>query len=342
MYHVGGPMHMRTIHVVFAVVVAALLVSSPASAGTVGLLVAGDLKKQPVIETTLEPWLAAKGHEVRRGGLDEKAVNKIVDCFILSDQRCAEPTIKQAGVDRFLFVMVELSLDTSTKNSEITIKLTGWLFDPDGSSISAKIACKRCSNETLIPTTEELARTLFEHAEVGTGRLSVTSVPAGATVVVDGAASGTTPFKQNLRSGSHVIELQLDRHEPERREVVVAKNDTAAIEIAMRAVGSPPRSTWRRRLPVMLMGGGGALVLTGLILFAADQDCFEGGPCDVGNDDAEYRNSAPAGMALAIAGGVAIGTGAYLYIRDRRKPPTTVAAPWVAPNAAGLALGTRF
>jgi hypothetical protein len=333
---------MRPIQLAFGFVVIVLFLAAPASAGTLGLLVAGDLKKQPVIETTLEPWLASNGHQVRMGILDEKAVNKIVDCFILSDQRCAEPAVKQVGLDRFLFVMVELSLDTSTKNSEITIKLTGWLFLPDGSSISAKIACKQCSNETLIPTTEELARTLFEHAAVGTGRISVTSAPAGATVAIDGALVGTTPFAQSLRSGPHVVVLELGKHKLERREVAIAKGETIAVNVAMQSEGKKTGSSLRRNLPYILMGSGAALALTGMVLFAADQDCLEGGPCDVGNDESEFRNSAPVGLAIAAAGGAAIGTGAYLYIRGRRRPPTTVASPWVTSTTAGIAFGTRF
>jgi hypothetical protein len=115
----------------FASVVGLLLVlvaaaATPARAGTLGLVVSGDPAKQPVIETTLEPWLSKAGYEVRMGVLEKKEVDKIVDCFILTDQSCAEPTVAGAGVAGLLFVMVEVKRDTKTQKDDV--KLTGWLF----------------------------------------------------------------------------------------------------------------------------------------------------------------------------------------------------------------------
>jgi hypothetical protein len=122
-----------------------ILIAVPARAGTLGLVVSGDPAKQPVIETTLEPWLQRAGYDVRLGVLEQKEIDKIVDCFILTDQRCAEPTVGGAGVAGLLFVMVEVKRDLATKQDEV--KLTGWLFSADGKALVAQsVYCRDCRN----------------------------------------------------------------------------------------------------------------------------------------------------------------------------------------------------
>ena len=336
---------MRSLRLTFAaaiaVVAATALAAAPARAGTLGLTVAGEPAKQPVIETTLEPWLARAGHQVRLRALDAKATDKLVDCFILTDQRCAEPVVKQARLDGFLFVMVEVKRDTKAQTDEI--RLTGWLFGADGGAIASQsVYCKACRNDTLGPTAEDLARTLFSVADVGTGRVKITSAPTGARVAIDGAAAGATPLEQGLRSGPHVIELDLGGHYPERREITVAKGATAEVDVPLRRIETPPPAGKRGPLPFVAMGAGAALVITGAVMIAIDQDCTAGGPCDVATTEREYRNSAPVGVGLAAAGVVAAGAGVYLYLRAPKAASTAVAAPWVTPSAAGVAVGARF
>ena len=336
---------MRPLRLVHALIAAAvLLVAAPASAGTLGLLIAGEPAKQPVIEMTLEPWLARAGHDVKLHVLSQPSIDKLVDCFILTDQRCAEPLVKPTGLDQFLFVMVEVKRDTKVGTDEI--RLTGWLFGAGGASIAAQsVYCKQCRNDTLGPTAEDLARTLFSLADPGTGTLSVRTTPPGARVAIDGEPAGATPLEQGLRSGPHVVELSLDGHYPERREVTVAKGAAATVDVPMRALGAggPESGPRRGPLPFVVMGAGAALIATGAVMVAIDQDCEEGGPCDVGPDQKTYRNSAPIGVGL-VAGGVAVaGAGVYLFLtRGRSSSATTVAAPWVSSSGGGLAVGGRF
>ncbi|OGQ23918.1 MAG: hypothetical protein A2138_10930 [Deltaproteobacteria bacterium RBG_16_71_12] len=44
----------------------------------------------------------------------------------------------------------------------------------------------------------------------GTAVLTVTTVPPGATVKLDGELFGTSPMQKRLRTGSHLVELELD------------------------------------------------------------------------------------------------------------------------------------
>lgn len=56
----------------------------------------------------------------------------------------------------------------------------------------------------------ELAARLAEH---GVQQISVSSIPAGATIVVDGKALGTTPIYVDLPPGAHHLEFHLQHYE---------------------------------------------------------------------------------------------------------------------------------
>lgn len=324
------------------------LLAAPARAGTLGLVVSGDPAKQPVIETTLEPWLHKAGYEVRLGVLEQQEVDKIVDCFILTDQRCAEPTVAGAGVASFLFVMVEVKRDTQTSKDEV--KLTGWLFSGDGKALVAQsVYCRDCRNDTLGPTSEDLARALFSQSDAGTGRIAVTTKPAGAMVAVDGAAVGATPLEHGLRAGPHVVDITLSGHHPLRRDVEIGKDKLVNLDVTMHPSDQPLPGAGRGPLPYVVLGGGLVLAGTGVALFLMDQDCVANGPCDVPNTDATYRNSAPLGLGLAAAGAVAIGVGAYLTLRAPKSAsgsassaPAAVPVGWVTPGGGGVGFRTRF
>jgi hypothetical protein len=316
--------------------------AAPARAGTLGLVVAGDPAKQPVIETTLEPWLGKEGHEVRLGVLDRKEVDKIVDCFILTDQPCAESTVAGAGVASLLFVMVEVKRDSKTGKDEV--KLTGWLFAGDGKALLAQsVYCRDCRNDTLGPTAEDLARALFSMADAGTGRLTITTTPSGARVSVDAASVGATPLEHGLRAGPHVVDITLDGHVPVRRDIEVNKDKTVTLDIKLERDGGGKGGGGKRGpLPYVALAGGVALVGTGVAFYLMDQDCAANGPCDVPNTQETYRDTAALGIGLAAGGAVLLGVGAYLSLRKAPAAPATTPVGWVAPGGGGVGVTTRF
>ena len=334
----------------FASVVWLLLVlaAAPAHAGTLGLIVSGDPAKQPVIETTLEPWLQKAGYDVRMGVLEQKEIDKIVDCFILTDQACAETTVGGAGVAGLLFVMVEVNRDARTKKDEV--KLTGWLFSGDGKALVAQsVYCRDCRNDTLGPTAEDLARALFSQTGSGTGRINVTSKPAGAKVAVDGAPVGATPIEHGTRSGPHVVDVTLDGFHAVRRNIDVGKDKTVALELTMVPSDQPLPGAKKGPLPYIVLVGGIAMAGAGVTLYLMDQDCEANGPCDVPNTQETYRNSAPLGIGLAAAGAVAIGVGVFLTTRSpasssgsAARAPAATPVGWVTPGGGGVGISTRF
>jgi hypothetical protein len=324
-------------------VLGVLALAAPADAGTLGLVVAGDPAKQPVIESTLEPWLSSAGHEVRLGVLDKKEVDKIVTCFILRDQICAGPHAAGAGVATLMFVMVELNRDTRTGTDEI--KLTGWLFSGDGKPLfEASVYCRDCRNDTLGPTAEDLARDLLKKVSVGTGRLTVVTVPAGARVSIDSTPVGATPLDHGLRAGHHVVDITLDGHKDVRREIEVSKDKVVPIEVQLepgtgRAISDGGKS--KGPLPYVAIAGGVALLGTGVAFYLMDQDCVAGGACDVSSSDRTYRDTAPLGIGLAAGGAAVLGAGIYLALRT--SPPSSPrTVGWVTPRGGGLGVTGRF
>ncbi len=72
-----------------------------------------------------------------------------------------------------------------------------------------------------------------------TGVLTVTSVPLGATVTVDGAVIGTSPLQKRVRTGSHVVELALAGYEPFREVVDVPSAGLSFLQ-PLKALPPPP------------------------------------------------------------------------------------------------------
>lgn len=72
-----------------------------------------------------------------------------------------------------------------------------------------------------------------------TGVLTVTTVPLGAAVTLDGEPIGTSPIQKRVRTGSHMVELTLDGFEP-FREVVTVPSEGLAFLQPLKALPPPP------------------------------------------------------------------------------------------------------
>jgi|GEM_PF-3395564 len=309
--------------------------AASAHAGALGLIVAGEPAKQPVIETTLEPWLESRGYDVQLRVADPKVADKLVDCFIITDQRCGEAAVAKLGLASTLFVMVEVHHDTATNSDEV--KLTGWLYGDQGLAIASQsVFCRSCKNDTLGPTVEDLAQSLFAVAGEGTGRVRIVSSPAGAAVLIDGARVGATPWEQGLRAGPHTVTVELARHQSHTAQIDVKKDAVAEVDVALVSYVTTP-TAGRAKWPLALAGVGAALAVTGVVLIALDEDV-----ADAGTTEATYFDSATGGVALLGAGLVAAGAGTFLYLRSG-KPAATTPTAWIDPGrGGGVGLVGRF
>jgi hypothetical protein len=72
-----------------------------------------------------------------------------------------------------------------------------------------------------------------------TAVLTVTTVPHGATVTLDGEAVGTSPLQKRVRTGSHVVELALAGYEPFREVVDVPSAGLPFLQ-PLKALPPPP------------------------------------------------------------------------------------------------------
>jgi len=66
-------------------------------------------------------------------------------------------------------------------------------------------------------------------------RLSISSNPAGAKIIVDGKEVGAAPLKDHLLlPGEHKLELGLDGHQPVSRDFATRKGETLSLDLELR------------------------------------------------------------------------------------------------------------
>ncbi len=323
------------------IVLAVVGVAARARAGGFGLIAGGDEAKQPLVETELGPWLEKSGHADVRVGAKALAANQItqvVNCFILADQACAKAAVASGKLDGLLFVMVEVERDPAAGGDRI--KVTGWLYGPDGAPIAAQsLFCNDCRNDTLKPKLEELARLLFSAAASGSGRLSVQTQPAGATVLVDGEKIGVSPITRGLREGPHTITLELPGHETVTRKVTIQDDAESPIDVALVEIGGGGggRGGSGKGLAYATLGVGGAAIIGGVIMIAIDPRCEKGSTSSAcAPSKPTYTSTQTPGIITAVAGVAVVGAGWYLLRRSGKRPAAT---PTASLGAGGAVVG---
>jgi hypothetical protein len=169
------------------------------------------------------------------------------------------------------------------------------------------------------------------------GMVSVSSVPEGADVRVDGLLRGTTPYLRASFVGPHEISVERNNFHPWKAQVEVAQGQVAAAQAPLRAMPEAEREpepaplAVARRVPKLVfvdhqnprprwrLGLGGAGLGVGILLsgfgiaaLSVNGQCTQepknGGVCD-----ANFATGAlgggllGAGLVLSVAGSVLIG-----------------------------------
>jgi len=105
---------------------------------------------------------------------------------------------------------------------------------------------------TLSPEQRERAQKTLSDQQQRIGRISVTSVPVGARIDVDGVEVARTPLSAPLRvaEGSHVIGAVAEGYAHARKEILVAGNADASVnfELLLSTAKRPANLTIRSRI----------------------------------------------------------------------------------------------
>jgi hypothetical protein len=304
-------------------VIVALLVAAPSLArgDTTAIVVAGDPGKKPTVVDVIAPWLESKGQSVVLDSMPQSEIDKVVDCFLADDTKCAEPLVRGSGVARFLFVMIEVASEDVT--------LTGWLFTGDGLIRGQQQrTCERCKADGLTRRASELVEALWRAADASQATIKITSEPSGAEVFVDDNPEGVTPVDVDVAAGPHAVRVVLQGHDVYDQFIEASGGQLVPLNAELQRSAIVKT---RSRLPWFVIGGGGAAIVVSAVLFAIDVD----DPPPGAMRPSSYRDT---GVPAAVIGGVgvaAVGVGVYLLLRKPHESST----PIVRASGDGVVVG---
>jgi hypothetical protein len=314
----------------------------PARAERIALVVGGEPGKAPHVIDAIAPWLTDRGHTPVLDALDDAATGRLVACFLDDDDACAAEVVRAAAgpatLDRLLFVMVDLEQVVAGAATVDNVTLTGLLFDPTGAERRAeRRLCEDCRIAALATAATDLAAAALGAtagaADPAAVPVAISSSPAGATIAIDGTPAGTTPATVPLAPGRHRVRLALAGHIATERDLDVAADRTTDLDLTLTPLGAAARPS--RLLPVSLLGAGAAMLVTGTILVAIDEDAVQ-----AGKNVPTYRDSAALGVGFGLAGVATAAVGTVLLLRGHSG--TSHASVALSPGGLQAAWSTRF
>jgi len=289
----------------------------------VGVVVVGEPRMQPRVVAQLEGWLGENGYELVPAALPPDAISTLVDCFVIEDETCARKVVeKWAKAESVVFARVQLAPD----KTDGTVSLTAYWFTKGKDATAERRFCERCTDLRLRAVAEELIGALATNRQGGSGRLQLTSTPAGARVLVDGLQVGVTPLSYDLAVGNHVVAVVQDGYAVETREVGISRGETAKLDVPLTRTASAPS----RAIPIAVTISGVALLATGGVLIAIDED-----DTSTRTEDRYYNDTRRSSVAFVVAGAVTTGVGLYLWRRASKR----TSAPIARVDSRGALLG---
>lgn len=289
----------------------------------------------------LVPQLASNDATIVRGCLSKPA-----------PWPCLESMASKKGIERIVAVRVEIE---RSPDGTSQVVLTGRLIYAGApAKIEQKRYCGACSTEDLTAYGEEISKELLAERALlsGNTKIAVSSTPMGAEVRIDNKPVGVTNNVFATSPGKHTVEVRAPGHESEIREVSVNEGKTATVNFPLRRGQSPttppgpplaaaptagpssgsadvnvdvdgggdssPLPAWA---PKAMVGVGGSLVVTGVVLLIMDEGPTEKMP----GAPKTYRETQTGGIVALISGAVIGGAGGYLWWKNRSRTvvPTT-------------------
>jgi hypothetical protein len=128
--------------------------------------------------------------------------------------------------------LAEFKQTYATMANPVVLYNIGLVYAAMGRPVDAVDALKQVVGDaSLSPPQRERAQSTLADQEARIGRLSVSTVPAGARISVDNVDVATTPLTAPLRiaAGTHVVGAIAEGYALMRKEVVVAGNADASL-----------------------------------------------------------------------------------------------------------------
>jgi hypothetical protein len=123
-----------------------------------------------------------------------------------------------------------------TMPNPVVLYNIGLVYAAMGRPVDAVEALKQvATHESLSPAQKERAQNTLNDQQARIGRLTITTVPPGARISIDGVDVATTPLTAPLQvaAGSHVVGAVAAGYAQARKEVVVAGNAEATVNLEL-------------------------------------------------------------------------------------------------------------
>lgn len=321
----------------------------------------GKPKDQTLVATAAREALESAQWKPIDYKLPPERVAEVARCASVTDTnpRCVSSLLDEVGADRLIL----LSISDEQKDRVRSRIVSGSIVRRGAEALAGmQRHCEGCRDDQLADEVRVLIASMIRdaRARVAPASLVVRSKPEGAHVILDARRVGATPFDSQVYAGKHTLRVEKDGYPTFSREIDIADGQRLEIDASLdrgkpRDSGQPqigsqhgntgesPNATTRsepqRRsiAPWLLIGGGGAAMITGGVLIALDEDQVQGG-----TSVPRYNDRAPGGIVLAATGAaVAVVGGVWLW-KSRHAKATVTPSVGVSSGGAALLIGGRF
>jgi hypothetical protein len=291
-----------------------IALGAAARADNVGVIVDGEAST-PQLTAQLADWLTKHGYTPVISPLPPETVGLFTDAMRTNSGNAREILEKHATPSSMVYVRVDIKARATSGARDLTMSVY-WLVKGHDATSQTK-DCERCTDQLVRGALEDLLRKLIGGGALGHVKLK--SSPPGARISIDGQPIGVTPLDWDLPTGKHTIQMDKAGLKPVARELVVASDKLELVVMTLDPLDAAGAEGYPSRVvPVIVLGAGVAVLATGAVLYAIDQD-----------DDGSrlrYHDTGPLGIGVAIGGAVITGVGGYLLYRTRHTSSAPVAA----------------
>ncbi len=214
----------------------------------------------------------------------------------------------------------------------------------------ASDTCEICGLEEAAGVVESIAVHLAKQIVVmgseAPPEIRITSVPSGATILVDGERVGRTPFEGNLSAGGHVVRVQLLGHVVVEREISLVTGVRSTTEFKLDRALDQTTDPRFRAWGVTGVGVGVAILGAAIGLLAIPPQQYKnkcsGRDIDADGDCRYVFDTRWGGASLAFVGTAITTIGVMLLVRTRTRSGKVQSNPAVTVGPTGVGLRAQF